>query len=512
MLFQTHLSTKSLYIHSAESNASSIFKTYDGIDQGGNRLADEIQEIAKQMANLEKFSFIGHSMGGLYGRYCMGVLFSRGFFDRVQACSFIALAVPHFGVRRPRRGSWNAVMNSMVPLLFNKSGVQLYLHDIASKEAVEMSEPDVARSTVGQELESLKGEMLVCCSETQKTEHFTFENTLCSTKDRIFSLEGSYNTKFKLVQCRVTLMVPRKNTDTDPFDIYIEPKDEKQPLVIVRISRERFESQWNWITAISQHAYGLSSKEFNPAMTFTLHRKLRSDQKDAEPLLSCLTRGRFLQALSLFARRHVYANVFYDMQVPFSCASIRAYNPYRLRSENDIVTSTTYPHLTQESIDQADLTVTLSSFHPQRPQSNTRFWNESSIFQRKKWNIFHVAPNRERLGLESVTKSERSVTLGHRGTFATVRDSVMKRSEPMIDRTNRHIVLDHVHEAFRTDPQCDLLRGMLISLQSIGWVRLDALFRSILAHEKIIAKRADSSKSDTSGVDIVHHIIDTFLV
>lgn len=86
MLFQTHLSTKSLYIHSAESNASSIFKTYDGIDQGGNRLADEIQEIAKQMANLEKFSFIGHSMGGLYGRYCMGVLFSRGFFDRVQAC------------------------------------------------------------------------------------------------------------------------------------------------------------------------------------------------------------------------------------------------------------------------------------------------------------------------------------------------------------------------------------------------------------------------------------------
>lgn len=43
-------------------------------------------------------------------------------------------------------------MNSMVPLLFNKSGVQLYLHDTASKEAVEMSEPDVARSTVGQGL------------------------------------------------------------------------------------------------------------------------------------------------------------------------------------------------------------------------------------------------------------------------------------------------------------------------------------------------------------------------
>nr|CCA19986.1 conserved hypothetical protein [Albugo laibachii Nc14]CCA23300.1 conserved hypothetical protein [Albugo laibachii Nc14] len=500
-LFQMHLSTHNLYIHSAESNAVSIFTTYDGIDQGGNRLANEIQRIAKQMPNLKNFSFIGHSMGGLYGRYCMGVLFSRGFFDHVEACSFIALAVPHFGVRRPKRGSWNAVVNSMVPLLFHKSGQQLYLNDIASKEAEEMSESDATRSDIVQELESVRGELLACSSIPLDSEECAFQNVVCSIENRIFSLENPVNIKFELIQCRVTLMVPRSKTDQDPFDIYIEPNEENQPSVIVRIPRDRFKSQWNWITAISQHAFGLSCEEFNPAMTSNLHRKLVSEKQDAKPLLCCLTRGRFVQALSLFKRRHVYANVFYDLQVPFSCASIRAYNPYRLRSENDIATSTTYPHLTQESVNQASLKSVLNTFQPQRPQAITRLWSP-----------FNLSPNRARLGLECDRTREESVTVGHRGTFAMVRDRVMGRSDPLIDRTNRYVVLDHVHEAFGTDSQRDLLRGMLISLQSLGWVRLDVLFHSILAHEKIIAKRADPSKTDTSGIDVIHHIIDTFLV
>lgn len=73
-----------LYLHAGESNASSFFQTYDGVDQGGERLADEIQVLAMKMPNLQKFSMIGHSLGGLYNRYCIGLLLGRGFFDKIE--------------------------------------------------------------------------------------------------------------------------------------------------------------------------------------------------------------------------------------------------------------------------------------------------------------------------------------------------------------------------------------------------------------------------------------------
>jgi pimeloyl-ACP methyl ester carboxylesterase len=73
-----------LYLHAAESNASSFFQTYDGVDQGGQRLADEIQALALKMPELQKLSMIGHSLGGLYNRYCIAILLARGFFDHVE--------------------------------------------------------------------------------------------------------------------------------------------------------------------------------------------------------------------------------------------------------------------------------------------------------------------------------------------------------------------------------------------------------------------------------------------
>uniref|UniRef100_M4C5Q7 DUF676 domain-containing protein n=1 Tax=Hyaloperonospora arabidopsidis (strain Emoy2) TaxID=559515 RepID=M4C5Q7_HYAAE len=85
-LFRTHLEEADdlVYIHAAESNGSGFFRTFDGIDQGGERLATEIQQVATQMPQLQKLSMIGHSLGGLYNRYCIGVLFSRGFFDKIE--------------------------------------------------------------------------------------------------------------------------------------------------------------------------------------------------------------------------------------------------------------------------------------------------------------------------------------------------------------------------------------------------------------------------------------------
>jgi hypothetical protein len=86
-LFTQYFPQDEVYPYIATSNAtslSSVFQTYDGIDTGGTRLADEIETVAKQMPRLSKFSILGHSLGGLYARYCCGVLFARGFFEDVE--------------------------------------------------------------------------------------------------------------------------------------------------------------------------------------------------------------------------------------------------------------------------------------------------------------------------------------------------------------------------------------------------------------------------------------------
>ena len=74
------------------------------------------------------------------------------------------------------------------------------------------------------------------------------------------------------------------------------------------------------------------------------------------------------------------------------------------------------------------------------------------------------------------------------------------------------ILVDSPEDAFTSDPLRDALRGMLMNIQSIKWQRIDVLFESMLAHERVIAKRSDEVPPNESGVDIAHHIADTLLL
>jgi triacylglycerol esterase/lipase EstA (alpha/beta hydrolase family) len=83
-LFQQYFTQENVFVHCAKSNCQGIFQTYDGVDTGGERLAKEIQEISEKMPHLKKFSLIGHSLGGLYSRYAIGILYENGFFNKIQ--------------------------------------------------------------------------------------------------------------------------------------------------------------------------------------------------------------------------------------------------------------------------------------------------------------------------------------------------------------------------------------------------------------------------------------------
>jgi predicted esterase len=67
-------------------NAGSL--TYDGVDTGGERVASEVEqrleELAEQGHDIKKISVIGYSQGGLVSRFAIGLLYSRGVFEKIQ--------------------------------------------------------------------------------------------------------------------------------------------------------------------------------------------------------------------------------------------------------------------------------------------------------------------------------------------------------------------------------------------------------------------------------------------
>ncbi|KAL5207830.1 hypothetical protein ABZP36_032265 [Zizania latifolia] len=121
-----------VFVHRSQCNHSKL--TYDGVDLMGERLAEEVRQIV-QRRNLQKISFVAHSLGGLVTRYAIGKLYEPSInevssLDTEKFCSeqrtldggkiaglepinFITSATPHLGSR------WN----KQLPFLF---GVPLF--------------------------------------------------------------------------------------------------------------------------------------------------------------------------------------------------------------------------------------------------------------------------------------------------------------------------------------------------------------------------------------------------
>lgn len=88
------------------------------------------------LPTVKMFSIIGHSLGGLYARYCIGVLYDRKFFEKYQACNFITLATPHLGSRRSPKGFINPIACMVTRTLFSRTGKQLMLEDVEEGEGI----------------------------------------------------------------------------------------------------------------------------------------------------------------------------------------------------------------------------------------------------------------------------------------------------------------------------------------------------------------------------------------
>ncbi|KAL1708429.1 putative serine esterase-domain-containing protein, partial [Schizophyllum commune] len=114
------------------ANTNSEEHTYDGIDWGGERVA---QEIAKRVEDLEakgdhvtKFSITGYSLGGLISRYVIGILHQQGFFEKITPVNFNTVATPHLGLLR-YDSFWSSLSHSLGPRLLSRTGEQFYFVD-----------------------------------------------------------------------------------------------------------------------------------------------------------------------------------------------------------------------------------------------------------------------------------------------------------------------------------------------------------------------------------------------
>lgn len=288
----------------------------------------------------------------------------------------------------------------------------------------------------------------------------------------------------------------------------------KRRVCVIRIPAEEIDKDWKWLVALSNNSFGIRCHT-KPRD----HDAKENEGIEAPPLLCCLARGQFIQALLMFKARSLYANVFFDLQVPYSCGSIRAFNPYRMETTKRS-TSPVYPHVTLYSIGSvplvrdtltAEIKIQLAS-----KRGSVRFFSQDG--HRKRLSLTSTGTS-----LPASFNSDEGST-SHRFTAtdeteysrrATASSASFSadgsRSDPFVDGD---LIVDRVHEAFTSSPDSerDALRGMLITLQSVGWRRIDVLFDNVLAHERIIAKRANPSKLHESGIDLVYHVMDSFLL
>ncbi|EGV63425.1 hypothetical protein CANTEDRAFT_123663 [Yamadazyma tenuis ATCC 10573] len=110
-----------------------FWKTYDGIKICAERVLlemfYEIETLKKNNLIVSDISVIGYSLGGLIGRYLIGILEDIGFFQYVTPVFYSSFATPHVGVEFFHDRIFDRTANTLGKFLLGKSGRELFMAD-----------------------------------------------------------------------------------------------------------------------------------------------------------------------------------------------------------------------------------------------------------------------------------------------------------------------------------------------------------------------------------------------
>uniref|UniRef100_M4C5Q6 Uncharacterized protein n=1 Tax=Hyaloperonospora arabidopsidis (strain Emoy2) TaxID=559515 RepID=M4C5Q6_HYAAE len=455
--------------------------------------------------------------------------------------------------------------------MFSRTGSQLTLMDAATTETQALSS---ALSAVQNKkfflaLSDVNGALLVNFPASEKqldnAQEETFELFECVLSDRKLRVyesqekvaENKAKLEIDMSSADVKIILPsrksagnsanshasfigpeqrgssEKPNESDNFDIQIRwSANETEPagadVCVLRIPEADIHREWRWLVALSNAAFGVRCLTFSES-TNEATRQVST----ASPLLSCMTRGQFMQALQMFKVRTLYSNIFLDMQVPYTCAAIRAFNPYRSSTEKCPM-SPIYKHIASGSLKSArQLRDTIPRKIKHLASRKTTTDGAALVSPSNMEDVPHSDHDAKGGNIDSSISSKSYEEMAERNSLAASSGSGRPRQsffsrrrgktvgaaladelcgsrpEPIVDGD---IILDQLPFAFTADAEQDELRGMLLSMQSVGWRRIDVLFGSIMSHEHIIAKRANLDKLLDSGADVVHHVMDTFVL
>lgn len=113
----------------AHCAACNMDKTFDGVQAGGERLAAEVRQIVAAHPSLRAISFIGNSLGGIYSRYAISLLWqpeSKTILG-LKPITFMSIATPHLGVRRFTIIPLPDLLHFTPPLVIGQTGNDLFL-------------------------------------------------------------------------------------------------------------------------------------------------------------------------------------------------------------------------------------------------------------------------------------------------------------------------------------------------------------------------------------------------
>ncbi|KAL5340069.1 putative serine esterase-domain-containing protein [Aspergillus crustosus] len=195
--------------------------TYDGIEVCGERLAHEIEEklsaLETEGHKIQKLSMVGYSLGGLIARYALGLLYARGWLDKLEPLNFTTFASPHLGVRAPVRGAQNLFYNGLGSRIISISGKQLFLSDTFRDSEKPMlsvlADPD---SIFIQALKKFKHRTVYGNVINDRTTHFY--TTIITSVDHFGDLE---NTNVNYVDGYDSVIV-----DPDLYTLPSEPEEQ----------------------------------------------------------------------------------------------------------------------------------------------------------------------------------------------------------------------------------------------------------------------------------------------
>jgi hypothetical protein len=118
-----------LLVHATDVNTD---KTHDGVVEGGTRLVSDVRRVVAENPSLTRISLVGFSLGGVYVRYAVGVLYDprTSTIAGLKPQKLVTVASPNLGVRR--FGVYRFIPQPLfgaTKFLFGKTGDILVMND-----------------------------------------------------------------------------------------------------------------------------------------------------------------------------------------------------------------------------------------------------------------------------------------------------------------------------------------------------------------------------------------------